>query len=92
MIPFIKTNYGMKGSCPLCGQADSTEHVFLCGHTDSEVDVDVSDLEKGERMVQIVRLFNKTKDEREKKMRIDVDEEIDTFLKLKDTECEQQKS
>ena len=79
VLTFVKTNFGMKGSCPLCGQSDSTEHVITCKDTDSG-DLSTTDLEKGERMDEMVLLFNNTEEKRKSRLERDVEEEIRVIL------------
>ena len=55
-MTFVKTNFGMKGSCPLCGQSDSTEHVILCEKMEHG-DLGIDDLEQGTRMEAVVNLL-----------------------------------
>ncbi len=79
MLTFVKTNFGMKGSCPLCGQSDSTEHVILCEKMEHG-DLGIDDLEQGTRMEAVVNLCNTTEETREMKLKGDVEEEIRAFL------------
>ena len=64
MIGWIDDNYGGNGRCPLCGEMDSTEHVFACAEIENEEMVSVKNLEEGERMVEIVELFKCTEQKR----------------------------
>ena len=64
MIGWIDDNYGGNGRCPLCGEMDSTEHVFACEEIENEERVSVKNLEEGERMVEIVELFTRTEKKR----------------------------
>ena len=64
MIGWIEDNYGGNGQCPLCGEMDSTEHVFACTEIENEEMVSVKNLEEGERMVEIVELFKRTEQKR----------------------------
>ena len=59
MIDWIEKNYGVEAVCPLCGEEDSTEHVFACEHGGNELGVSVKDLEDGQKMDKIVELFKK---------------------------------
>ena len=68
MVDWIETNYGVAGVCPLCGEEDSTEHVFWCEHGGSESGVTVKDLEDGQKMDKIVDLFKKTETCRKNKL------------------------
>ena len=68
MVDWIETNYGVAGVCPLCGEEDSTEHVFSCEHGGSESGVTVKDLEDGQKMDKIVDLFKKTETCRTEKL------------------------
>ena len=64
MIGWIDDNYGGNGRCPLCGELDSTKHVFVCEEIENEEMVSVKNLEEGERMVEIVELFTRTEKKR----------------------------
>ena len=68
MSEFIGGNFGEKNSlCTLCNQPDSTEHVFQCCGVANEANVTVDDLRNGERMNEIVCLFDRTEEERRNK-------------------------
>ena len=79
MLTFVKTNFGMKGSCPLCGHNDSTEHVLLCGESECG-ELNINDLEQGTNMDALVCLFNATEERRSTKLQRDIEEEIRVFL------------
>ena len=65
MVDWIESNYGRCGSCPLCGDEDTTEHVFVCSERSG---VSVKDLENGEKMDKIVELFKVTEVNRREKL------------------------
>ena len=64
MISWIEGNFGNKVKCPLCGEDDTTEHVFFCNGMKNEAKVNVCDLENGEKMAEIVKLFDETEKKR----------------------------
>ena len=68
MVDWIESNYGRCGVCPLCGDEDSTEHVFGCSYGGRESGVNVKDLENGEKMGAIVELFKVTEINRREKL------------------------
>ena len=64
MISWVEDNVGDKGTCPLCNEEDSTEHVFCCEAVENKQNVTVRDLERGEMMKEIVELFEETEERR----------------------------
>ena len=66
MVEWIESNYGKETKCPLCKEEkDTTEHVFSCEQMKDENNgVCVRNLEKGEKMMEIVELFRKNEDKR----------------------------
>ena len=64
MISWVEDNVGVKGTCPLCNEEDSTEHVFCCEAVENKQNVTVRDLERGEMMKEIVELFEETEERR----------------------------
>ena len=64
MVDWIETNYGRSGVCPLCGEEDTTEHIFECEHGGRDSGVSVKDLEMGENMDKVVELFKVTETKR----------------------------
>ena len=64
MVDWIETNYGRNGVCPLCGEEDTTEHVFECEHGGRDSGVSVKDMEMGENMDKVVELFKVTETKR----------------------------
>ena len=68
MIEWIGDNVGEEVSCPLCGEHDTTEHVFVCGGSVNETGVTVKDLEEGQRMKEIVELFAKNEQKRRQQL------------------------
>ncbi len=79
MEPFIKTNFGMKGSCPLCGLADSTEHILTCDKTDNK-DITLEDLMNGRKMKEIANAFERAEEMRSRAITDCVHKEIDEYL------------
>ena len=57
MVDWIPQNFGKHGGCPLCGEEDSTEHVFNCNATMEGGRPSIKNLEDGEKMKEIVDLF-----------------------------------
>ena len=41
MISWVEDNVGVKGTCPLCNEEDSTEHVFCCEAVENKQNVTV---------------------------------------------------
>lgn len=68
MIEWIERNYGRVGDCPLCGEEDSTEHVFASEAGGNESGVSVKDLENELKMDKIVELFKNTEIVRKEKI------------------------
>ena len=66
MLEWIEGNFGKETKCPLCKQEnDTTEHVFVCEEMEREDwDINVRNLEKGEKMEEIVKLFRKNEEKR----------------------------
>ena len=64
MTSWIESNFGRDSVCPLCGEIDSTEHVFACKHGGNDSGVNVKDLENGRRMKAVVELFKQTEEKR----------------------------
>ena len=77
MVDWIESNYGRRGVCTMCGEEDSTEHVFWCIHGGIGSGATIKDLELGENMAKIVELFKLTESNRREKilenLRIDFD-------------------
>ena len=67
MVDWIESNYGRNGVCPLCGEEDSTEHVFGCNYGGGS-GVSIIDLETGENMDKIIELFRVTETNRREKL------------------------
>ena len=67
MVDWIQKNFGVEGVCPLCGEEDSTEHVFACDGG-LGLGVSVKDLEDGMKMDKIIELFKKTETKRREKL------------------------
>ena len=60
MMEWIEDNFGCEASCPLCGEEqDTTEHVFVCEGSTNLNNVTIRNLEDGERMKEIVDLFQR---------------------------------
>ena len=57
----MQGNIGKDEGCPLCGEADTTEHVFTCEGSNNFGGVTVKDLEDGSRMREIeeIKSFKK---------------------------------
>ena len=65
VVEWIDGNYGKQTLCPLCHQEkDTTEHVFVCHEMGNEMGIGVGDLERGERMGEVVRLFRENEEKR----------------------------
>jgi hypothetical protein len=66
MLEWIEGNFGKETKCPLCKQEkDTTEHVFVCEEMEREDwDINVRNLEKGEKMEEIVKLFRNNEEKR----------------------------
>ena len=68
MTEFIGDNYGEKNSvCTLCKGVDNTEHVFQCQGSVNNENVTVEDLRNGDKMDNIVELFDRAEKERRNK-------------------------
>ena len=63
MVKQIENNIGANGKCPLYDEEDSTEHVFCCEAVENNEGVTVRDLERGEKMKEMVELFEETKEQ-----------------------------
>ena len=74
MVSWIDGNMGRVSLCPLCNEdEDTTEHVFRCaGVEDINMTVTVKDMENGEKMKQVVELFEVN----EQRRRVMLEEEI----------------
>ena len=59
--------------------SDTTEHVFHCGGVRNEEKVTVKDLEKGERMKDIVKLFKRSEEKRREKLVNDITTNFEIF-------------
>ena len=68
MIEWVDDNYGTNDFCYLCEQLNTTEHVFACKQIVKDINVSVKDLEQGQKMNEIVKLFKVTEDERKKEV------------------------
>ena len=64
MVEWIGDNVGAEVSCQLCGEHDTTEHVFVCRGSVNNTGVTVKDLEEGRRMKEIVELFKRNEQAR----------------------------
>ena len=66
MVSWIGENMGRVSLCPLCEEEkDTTEHVFSCSKmVDVNKTVTVKDLENGEKMMQVVELFDENEERR----------------------------
>ena len=65
MASWIEENFGKERCCPLCNSGeDTTEHVFNCEATENRMGVTVKDLENGEKMADIVKLFKTSEEKR----------------------------
>ena len=63
-VEWIDGNVGKESPCPLCKEEmDTTEHVFACKEG-GEKKVTVKDLEKGEKMGNVVELFRQNEEKR----------------------------
>ena len=60
MVDWIGSNFGKEDRCPVCGEEDTTEHVFECGTTTETVTL--KNLEEGRAMADIVRHFRETEE------------------------------
>ena len=70
MVEWIDGNMGGGSKCPLCGNdGDTTEHVFRCETVENNSSVTICDLENGEKMKEIVELFNRNEEARRDKMK-----------------------
>ena len=76
MTDYIKTNYGMRTECILCGEDDSTEHIFSCAEIEN-TSLTIENLKEGTEMNEIIKLFRTTEEKRKKKMGDHVEEEIE---------------
>ena len=79
MVTWIEDNVGAKGVCPLCGEEDITEHVFWCEAVPNNQNVNVADLEKGEKMEEIVKLFEETQERRREHWLENIEEKFDLW-------------
>ena len=86
MVEWIQPNYGEKGECPLCGEEDSTEHIFSCDYVSRGSGVSVKDLENGQNMDQILQLFNKTEECRREKLLEKIDVNFDVLRREEEVE------
>ena len=66
MVSWVEENMGRVSFCPLCEEEkDTTEHVFSCSKmVDVNKTVTVKDLENGEKMMQVVELFDENEERR----------------------------
>ena len=87
MEPYIKNNFGMKGSCSSCGLNDTTEHILTCDKTKNE-NVTVDDLKKGQNMKEIVNIFKRAEEMRSQEITDSVYAEIDAHLQTASEEVE----
>ena len=62
MVEWIQMNYGGKGECPLCGEEDSTEHIFSCDFASRGLSVSVK--KGGQRIDKVLQLFKETEERR----------------------------
>ena len=80
MVNWIGGNYGVRRPCDLCGEEDTTEHVFACnggeqndaGEESKSVTVTVKDLENGQSMRRIIELFRRTEEKRKEELLEDI--------------------
>ena len=63
----------------MCGEEDSTKHVFACECGGSESGVSVKDLEEGQKMDKIVKLFKDTENNRREKIIENLEINFDVF-------------
>lgn len=63
---WIEGNMGRVSPCPLCEEEeDTTEHVFKCGEIGEVIKIaTVKDLQKGEKMLQVVDIFDVNEEKR----------------------------
>ena len=80
VVEWIDGNMGRVSLCPLCNEdEDTTEHVFRCaGVEDINKSVSVKDMENGERMKQVVELFEVN----EQRRRVMIEDEIRMNIEL----------
>ena len=64
MVEWVQGNIGKDEGCPLCGEADTTEHVFTCEGSNNFGGVTVKNLEEGSRMQEIVEMFERNEKKR----------------------------
>ena len=64
MVEWVQGNIGKDEGCPLCGEADTTEHVFNCEGSRNISGVTVKNLEEGSRMQEIVEMFERNEKKR----------------------------
>ena len=76
MIETIGSNFGMRTECLLCGRVDSTEHVLSCEKMEQSSLAGLEELEKGERMGEIVKRFQEMEIERTIEMKTRTEQEI----------------
>ena len=70
MVEWIDGNMGGGSKCPLFeNDGDTTEHVFRCEVVENNPSVTICDLENGEKMKEIVELFNRNEEARRDKMK-----------------------
>ena len=67
----------VSGVCPLCGEKDSTEHVFSCENRGRGYGVCVKDLDDGQKMDKIVNLFKNTETFRREKILENIETNFD---------------
>ena len=78
LFEWIGGNYGVTRPCNLCGEEDTTEHVFACSdgrqfHAGEEGGaVTVKDLGNGESMGRIIELFRRTEEKRKEELMEDI--------------------
>ena len=85
MVDWIESNYGRSGVCPLCGEEDSTEHVFGCNYGEG-LGVSIMDLETGENMGKIVELFRVTETNRREKLLENIEINFDVLRREEEAE------
>ena len=80
MIEWIEDNFGCEASCPLCGnEQDTTEHVFDCEGSPNLTNVTIKDLEEGQRMKEIVDLFQRNEAKRREQLVGNIMTNFDVF-------------
>ena len=79
MITWIADNVGGKETCPLCGEMDTTEHVFGCEAVPNDQNLNSMNLENGEKMEEIAKLFADTENMRREHWLENIEENFDQW-------------